>query len=187
MAFFSNACNRLALIINAWPSTPCLICSQPILLYLIQLWQPFQFLLPPWGLSHICVFIPEGSPPTIPKEVWHTPLGPHGTSMTSHNLGGPGIQRHRLITATNKCSVLGGIWSHSWWREGHCREHLHVCSEPGYSPGLPCKAGGPTLGHTAGRWHSWETKPHQDVATTLSPTLIITWFKLLAAQRKETF
>ena len=64
MAFFSNACNRLALIINAWPSTPCLICSQPILLYLIQLWQPFQFLLPPWGLSHICVFIPEGSPPT---------------------------------------------------------------------------------------------------------------------------
>ena len=107
--------------------------------------------------------------------------------MTSRSLGGPCIQRHTLITATNTHSVRSGIRSHSWCREGECREHLHVCSERGYCPGLARKAWGLTLGHTAGRWHSWEMKAHQAVATTLSSTLTITWLKLLAAQSKETF
>lgn len=57
--FFSVTCNKLAMIIKAWLSAPCLICFGSISLCCIQIWQPFLVPSLSAGASQIHMFILE--------------------------------------------------------------------------------------------------------------------------------
>lgn len=117
-AFFSVTC-RLQQIgpdIHAWPSTPCLNCSQPALLCFTQVCQPFQFLCPSSGPLHICVFIPEGSPPnTLNIPAYLTPLHPtfrsSGSLLSPNRLNKLGLSTHKTSfnyhpVSKNMCNCL---------------------------------------------------------------------------------